>query len=69
MSRESFERFRALVIEDPDLQARLSGFEDLQKFEDAVLEAAAEREFDFSRQELQQALREARRSWIERWLA
>jgi hypothetical protein len=68
MSRESFEQFRALVIEDPDLQTRLSGFESIQKFEDAVLQAAVEREFDFTRQELQQALREARHSWIARWI-
>ena len=69
MSRENFERFRAVVVEDESLQARLTGFDDSQDFKDAVLQVGSERGFDFTLEELDQAIREARQSWLERWIA
>jgi hypothetical protein len=69
MSQEALEQFRAVVVEDDGLQARLSGFDDLQDFKEAVLQAGSERGFDFTALELDQAIREARRSWLERWIA
>ena len=69
MSRENVERFRAVVVEDEGLQERLTGFADLQDFKEAVLQAGSERGFDFTLEELDQAIREARQSWLERWIA
>jgi predicted ribosomally synthesized peptide with nif11-like leader len=69
MSRENFERFRAVVVEDEGLQERLTGFDHSQDFKDAVLQAGSERGFDFTLEELDQAIREARQSWLERWIA
>jgi hypothetical protein len=69
MSQGALEQFRAVVVEDDGLQVRLSGFDDLQDFKEAVLEAGSERGFDFTELELDQAIREARRSWLERWIA
>jgi hypothetical protein len=69
MSQEALDRFRAVVVEDDGLQVRLSGFDDLQDFKEAVLQAGAERGFDFTSIELDHAIRAARRSWLERWIA
>jgi predicted ribosomally synthesized peptide with nif11-like leader len=69
MSRENFERFRTVVVEDEGLQERLTGFADLQDFKEAVLQAGSEKGFDFTLEELDQAIREARQSWLERWIA
>jgi hypothetical protein len=67
-SRDNFERFRSLVLRDETLQLRLSGLPNAEVFQEAVLIAAAEQGLDFTSVELQQALGEARRSWIERWV-
>jgi hypothetical protein len=69
MSRENFERFRAVVLEDEGLQARLTGFADFQDFKEAVVQAGSESGFDFTPEDLDQVMREARQSWLERWIA
>ena len=69
MSQEALERFRSVVVEDDGLQARLNGFDDFQDFKEAVLQAGSERGFEFTPQELDEAIRAARRSWLERWIA
>lgn len=69
MSRENFERFRAVVVEDEGLQARLIGFADFEDFKEAVVRAGSESGFDFTLEDLDQMIREARRSWLERWIA
>ena len=69
MSQEALEQFRIVVVDNAGLQARLRGFDNLQDFKEAVLQAGSERGFDFTELELDQAIREARRSWLERWIA
>jgi hypothetical protein len=67
-SRENFEEFRRLVLEDEALQAQLRGLPSGEIFAEVVLQAGAHRGYEFTRASLDQALVEARRSWIERWV-
>lgn len=66
--RENFEKFRQLVLRDHTLQTRLSGLPTDAIFTELVLAAGVEHGFEFTAAELNQALMEARRSWIERWV-
>ena len=68
MSPEAFEEFRRVVLGDPDLQARLREPAELAGFIAAVVQAGAERGLVFTGQEVEAAMRTARRAWIERWI-
>jgi hypothetical protein len=68
MSMESFEQFRQIVLYDPILQVRLRETTELRPFVELVIRVGEERGCIFTPEEVEAALRESRRSWIERWI-
>jgi len=68
MSLESFRQFHQMALDDLALLDELRKPLDTQTFILRVVEAGKTRGFDFCADDVTSALREARRSWIERWL-
>ncbi len=68
MSQESFDRFRRLVLTDDALQAALKAAADEEHFAALAAELGAARGYDFTAADVSDALRAARRAWLERWL-
>lgn len=64
-----FEKFRALVFENPELQRRLLAEPDAGRFADLLIAEARERGFEITKTEIQEALQQARRAWFERHVA
>ena len=62
----AFDRFRTLVVGDRSLQAILEATTDPTAFVALVERLGKERGFDFVASDVEDALREARRTWIER---
>jgi hypothetical protein len=60
-------RFQALVLAHEELQARLEGVDDWERFCHDALEVAHERGLPLAGDDLEAARREARRSWQRRW--
>lgn len=68
MSEEKLSEFRGIIFHDVRLQEKLREIEDRQEFIRLVVEFGRERGFEFTTDEVENALREGRRVWIERWL-
>jgi hypothetical protein len=68
MSRENFERFRHLVLEDPPLQRELRDIPDQQLFVTRLVSFARARGIDVEAADVEAALLESRREWLERWI-
>ncbi len=68
MSQAGFEAFRQRVLEDPTLQAKLREESDLERFQTLVVALGTEHGFDFSVDEVKEAVRASRRAWLERWV-
>lgn len=68
MSVEKLSEFRSLIFADIALQEKLRGITDRQEFIRFVVESGRERGFEFTADEAENALRDGRRVWIERWL-
>ncbi|HEX8088948.1 MAG TPA: aspartyl/asparaginyl beta-hydroxylase domain-containing protein [Blastocatellia bacterium] len=66
--KESFERFRQLVLEDAALQERLRGTPNLKAFVDLMLRLGEERGYRFTAEDIEGVLRESRRAWLQRWI-
>jgi hypothetical protein len=64
---EAFDRFRERVLADPALQARLRGLPRAQ-FVASVVAVAGETGHDLAPDDVEAALTEARREWLERWI-
>lgn len=63
-----FERFRAVVFADPELEVRLRSIPEWPAFVDAALDAAAERGVELTAADVVAARDESSRSWLERWV-
>lgn len=59
-------RFRQHVLTDRQLQEQLRGMTDLQEFISSVVCRGKERGFEFTCEDVKEALTAGRRSWIER---
>jgi predicted ribosomally synthesized peptide with nif11-like leader len=68
MSREQFEQFRQVVLEDQSLQKQLRNFTRRDRFAVRVVKLGAERGFQFTSEEVREAMRASRGSWIQRWV-
>jgi hypothetical protein len=68
VSAEQFERFRSAVLSDVALQQRLSAYTERDAFVDAVVRAAAEAHLAVTADDVEEAMRAGRRSWLERWV-
>lgn len=68
MSQENFERFRQLVLQDLSLQERLRKITDRPVFIEKIVEISAERGYEITPEEVEEAMRRNRRAWLERWI-
>ncbi|HVP29413.1 MAG TPA: aspartyl/asparaginyl beta-hydroxylase domain-containing protein [Myxococcota bacterium] len=66
--REELERFRRLVLDDAALEAALRDPRERERFLPRLVRAGRERGHRFGASEVLEALRDARRGWLERWL-
>lgn len=65
---EEFARFRRIVLDDPELQARLREIRAWPAFVEASVGAAAERGVTLTAADLAAARTAAAASWLERWV-
>jgi chloramphenicol O-acetyltransferase len=68
MFQESFEKFRQVVLEDLSLQKELRELSEREEFVRHVVELGAARGFEFTAENVKEAMRENRRVWVERWI-
>ena len=68
MSRAAFEQFREAVLKDTVLQQRLQEPADFKTFLPLAIELGQERGLEFSQIDIEEAAREGRRAWLERWI-
>lgn len=68
MSQVEWERFRLIVLHDQTLQEQLRAAPDWPAFLALALRLAQERGCDIVAEDVESALREGRRAWLERWL-
>lgn len=68
MSQQAFTEFRQLVLQDAALQRQLQQVEDLKEFASLAIALAARHALEITPADLDVALREARRAWLERWI-
>jgi hypothetical protein len=69
MARDDFERLRAAVLADDALQTRLREPGDgTRGFVDRVITLGAEQDLDLAAADVDAAIAQSRRAWIERWL-
>lgn len=64
-SPENFERFRRLVLNDVELQAKLRLQTDKQVFTHLIVQLGSERGYDFCAADVYNALQESRRAWFQ----
>ncbi|MEK7857262.1 MAG: Nif11-like leader peptide family natural product precursor [Acidobacteriota bacterium] len=67
MANTQFEQFRTLVLRDAALQKELDSVNDRGEFVGRVVELGRVNSFEFNNEDVIEAMREARRSWVERW--
>jgi hypothetical protein len=67
-TKASLERFRQLVLEDASLLEKLRQVRNKRAFVALAQHLGRERGFIFAAADVEDALREARRTWIERWI-
>ena len=65
----AFEAFRAEVHRDAELQGALAAQRDRGTFVELVLRLAAGRGYTLTREDVETALRDGLRAWLERWIA
>jgi predicted ribosomally synthesized peptide with nif11-like leader len=68
MSREALEQFRSQVLENPALQEKLLSVSDRESFCLRMIQLGAELGFNFTTEDVEAALRDGQRSWVERWI-
>lgn len=68
MAHADWEQFHRAVLADRDLQQRLRSTPDWQTFVEQALQLSAERGYRLTVADLERALQESRRAWLERWL-
>jgi predicted ribosomally synthesized peptide with nif11-like leader len=68
MSKESFEQFRQLVLQDTALQERLRETFDRETFITLVVRLGEERGYGFTARDVEAALRASQQAWLLRWI-
>jgi hypothetical protein len=68
IASENLERFRQVVLEDPELFKQLRQTADVDSFVALAVRLGAARDCAFTEQEVRDALRECRRARLERWI-
>ncbi len=67
MSNNDFQHFRVMVLRDLALQRELAPIEDRREFIERVVELGRVNSFEFEKEDVVRAMRDARNSWVERW--
>ena len=65
---QHFHEFRELVLRSPALQERLDAEDDMRSFVSVVVALGAEHGYVFTHADVESAVSESRRVWIERWV-
>lgn len=65
---EDLEKFRQIVLHDTELQAQLRSVAELDEFVSRIVATGSEHGFVFEANDVNEAMRENRRRWIERWM-
>ena len=68
MPEMDFQQFRLAVLADPALQQDLRNIGDQAQFIDAVVTKGVQMGFEITDKDVEAAMRDGRRSWIERWI-
>ncbi len=68
MSKESLDQFRRLVLDDDEMQKQLRETPDKESFLALMLRFGAERGYEFTAEDVEEALRDEQRRWIMRWV-
>jgi hypothetical protein len=68
MSRVQFEEFRRLVLDDTELQELLHQEPEVETYAALVARLGLDRGFAFTSDDVSEAMQEARRAWLERWI-
>ena len=63
-----FDRFRDVVLANEDLQRQLRETPDKETFLEVMMNLGRECGYNFSIADIESALGQARRTWIERWI-
>jgi len=67
-SNRNLERFREKVLSNPALFSQLRATADEEEFIRLMLQLGADQGLLFRAEEVLEAIRSSRRSWLERWL-
>ncbi|HEY3914562.1 MAG TPA: Nif11-like leader peptide family natural product precursor [Verrucomicrobiae bacterium] len=68
IASQNLERFRQVVLEDPELFQQLRQTADVESFVALAVRLGAARDCVFTEQEARDALRECRRARLEKWI-
>lgn len=68
MSEEKLSEFRAIIFSDAALQEKYRELTDREEFVRLIVELGQKYDCDFTGAEVENALRDGRRGWIERWI-
>lgn len=65
---EDFQELRRIVLQDSALQKELQKIGDHEEFVAKVVQIADEKGLNVENEDVWEAMREARRVWVERWI-
>jgi predicted ribosomally synthesized peptide with nif11-like leader len=68
MSRERFEQFRQLVLQETVLQERLRETSDREAFIKLVVRLGEERGYRFTAADVEAAMQASQQAWLLRWI-
>ena len=68
MSSNGWITFRDHVLADTELQSELRNVGDKMKFIHRVIATVESKGFDVTADDVEEALKQGRRAWIERWI-
>ena len=68
MPHQSLEEFRQQVLQDLSLQERLRNTTDREDFTNLMVELGQENGYNFTAEDVVDALQVARRAWFQRWI-
>jgi len=63
-----FEQFREFVLREPLIQTRLKQTDDRRSFVQLVARVGRESGFEFNHKDVEDALQDARKAWLQRWV-
>jgi hypothetical protein len=65
---EDFERFREVVMSEPELRDELRGIENRESLWTRTIALGKARGFEFGEADMEQVAQNIRVAWLERWL-